>query len=167
MEKGYAATTVADVVDLAGISRQTLYDEFPNKDAVAIAMLESAYEGLLETLTRHCDAAEGFDAVAAGLAALLRWVEANSPEAWVCFVERFDVPRAAQLQSEATERLTTMLGAHAPEDPERPVFIDEMVVGGAETLVRYRLVAGQGSTASEMLPSLVSFVRQPYEPGWK
>jgi AcrR family transcriptional regulator len=167
MEKGYAATTVADVVDLAGISRQTLYDEFPNKDAIAIAMLESAYEGLFETLTRSCAEAEGFDAVAAGLAALLGWVEADSPEAWACFVERFDQPGPAKLQAAANERLTAMLGAHAPEDPERPAFIDEMVVGGAETLVRYRLVAGQGGTASEMLPSLLSFVRQPYEPGWK
>lgn len=167
MEKGYAATTVADVVDAAGISRQTLYDEFPNKDAIAIAMLESAYEGLFETLTKKCAGGKGLDAVAAGLAALLEWVEANSPEAWVCFVERFDVPKAAQLQSEATERLTAMLGAHVPEDPQKPGFIDEMVVGGAETLIRYRLVAGQGGTASEMLPSLLSFVRQPYESGWK
>lgn len=167
MEKGYAATTVADVVGLAGISRQTLYDEFPNKDAIAIAMLESAYAGLFETLTRHCAEGEGFDAVAAGLPALLAWIEADSPAAWVCFVERFDVPKAAKLQADANERLITMLGAHAPEDPQRPAFIDEMVVGGVETLVRYRLVAGEGSTASAMLPSLLSFVRQPYESGWK
>jgi AcrR family transcriptional regulator len=166
MEKGYAATTMADVVKFAGISRQSLYDEFPNKDAIAVATLEAAYANLFETLTTSCTDAEGIEAIEAGLAAVLGWVEINAPVAWVCFVERFDLPPASRAQAEATDRLIAMLGAHAPPDPKRPEFVDEMVVGGAETLVRYRLVAGEGGTASAMLPSLLSFVRQPYEAGW-
>lgn len=166
MEKGYAATTMADVVKFAGISRQSLYDEFPNKDAIAVATLEEAHASLFQTLTISCAEVEGTEAIEAGLAAALGWVEANAPVAWVCFVERFDLPRASEAQADATDRLVAMLGAHAPPDPQRPEFVDEMVIGGAETLVRYRLVAGEGGTASAMLPSLLSFVRQPYEAGW-
>jgi TetR/AcrR family transcriptional regulator len=166
MEKGYAATTMADVVKFAGISRQSLYDEFPNKDAIAVATLEEAYANLFETVSAGCADVDGARAIESGLTAVLGWVESNVPVAWVCFVERFDLPRASRAQAEATDRLVAMLGAHAPPDPQRPEFVDEMVVGGAETLVRYRLVAGEGSTASAMLPSLLSFVRQPYEAGW-
>src|SRR5882724_3806888 len=32
-EKGYQATTVADVVERAGVSRRTFYEQFPDREA--------------------------------------------------------------------------------------------------------------------------------------
>ena len=48
-EKGYAATTVADVVERAGVSRRTFYEQFADKEACFLA----AYEvGLAVVLDR-------------------------------------------------------------------------------------------------------------------
>jgi AcrR family transcriptional regulator len=54
-EKGYPATTVADVVERAGVSRRTFYEQFPDKEACFLA----AYDvGLAVVLGRIRDAVE-------------------------------------------------------------------------------------------------------------
>ena len=54
-EKGYPATTVADVVERAGVSRRTFYEQFPDKEACFLA----AYDvGLVAVLARIRDAVE-------------------------------------------------------------------------------------------------------------
>ena len=45
-EKGYPATTVADVVERAGVSRRTFYEQFDDKEACFLA----AYDAGLETV---------------------------------------------------------------------------------------------------------------------
>jgi len=61
-EKGYPATTVADVVDRAGVSRRTFYEQFADKEACFLATYDA---GLTAVLTRIRDAVEG-SAPAAG-----------------------------------------------------------------------------------------------------
>ena len=46
-EKGYQATTVADVVERAGVSRRTFYEQFPDKEACFLAAYEVAQEVVL------------------------------------------------------------------------------------------------------------------------
>jgi len=54
-EKGYPATTVADVVERAGVSRRTFYEQFADKEACFLA----AYDvGLAAVLSRIRDAVE-------------------------------------------------------------------------------------------------------------
>jgi AcrR family transcriptional regulator len=45
--KGYAAVTVADIVDLAGVSRTTFYEQFPDKEACFLAAFDFAVEYVL------------------------------------------------------------------------------------------------------------------------
>lgn len=49
-EKGYAATTVADVVGAAGVSRQTFYEQFDDKRACFLAAFDAAGDLLLAEL---------------------------------------------------------------------------------------------------------------------
>jgi len=54
-EKGYAATTVADVVERAGVSRRTFYEQFADKEVCFLA----AYDvGLAAVLSRIQEAVE-------------------------------------------------------------------------------------------------------------
>jgi AcrR family transcriptional regulator len=55
-EKGYAATTVADVVERAGVSRRTFYEQFADREACFLAAYDA---GLAAVLSRIGDAAEG------------------------------------------------------------------------------------------------------------
>ena len=49
-EKGYAATTVADIVARAGVSRRTFYEQFPDKETAFIAAYDIAVELVLGRL---------------------------------------------------------------------------------------------------------------------
>lgn len=55
-EKGYAATTVADVVERAGVSRRTFYEQFEDKEACFLAAYDT---GLAVVFERIRGAAEG------------------------------------------------------------------------------------------------------------
>src|SRR5215210_6387976 len=48
--KGYAATTVADVVAGAGVSRKTFYEHFRDKEECFLAAFDSGVDALLEAI---------------------------------------------------------------------------------------------------------------------
>jgi AcrR family transcriptional regulator len=54
-EKGYAATTVADVVERAGVSRRTFYEQFADRETCFLAAYDA---GLAAVLGRIRDAVE-------------------------------------------------------------------------------------------------------------
>jgi AcrR family transcriptional regulator len=54
-EKGYPATTVADVVERAGVSRRTFYEQFDDKEACFLAAYDA---GLAAVLCRIGEAVE-------------------------------------------------------------------------------------------------------------
>lgn len=49
-EKGYAATTVADVVERAGVSRRTFYEQFDDKEACFLAAYDVSVVVVLERI---------------------------------------------------------------------------------------------------------------------
>ena len=46
-DKGYAATTVADVVERAGVSRRTFYEQFADKEACFLAAYDAGLAAVL------------------------------------------------------------------------------------------------------------------------
>ncbi|MCW2988568.1 MAG: transcriptional repressor BetI, partial [Solirubrobacterales bacterium] len=68
-EKGYAATTVADLTKRAGISRTTFYELFADKEACFLAAYDNAVDGLVRRIAVAYDAeARGPDRARAGRA---------------------------------------------------------------------------------------------------
>ena len=58
-ERGYAATTVSDVIRTAGVSRTTFYAQFPDKDTCALAAYELAVDVHQEQLRQAAARADG------------------------------------------------------------------------------------------------------------
>jgi AcrR family transcriptional regulator len=54
-EKGYAATTVADVVGQAGVSRRTFYEQFFDKEACLVALFDAARHNAFNVLRASID----------------------------------------------------------------------------------------------------------------
>ena len=107
-EKGYGATTVADLTREAGISRTTFYAMFDDKEACFLA----AYDGIVDTLVRRIgrayEAEEGWPQRArAGLAALLEALAEEPDLARLALVEVGSAGPAAQRRYRgALQRLT-------------------------------------------------------------
>ena len=51
-EKGYAATTIADVVRHARVSKRTFYEHFADKEACFLALYSETTDALLELIGR-------------------------------------------------------------------------------------------------------------------
>jgi AcrR family transcriptional regulator len=90
-ERGYAATTVPDLIAVARVSSTTFYRFFADKTACFIALSEQLGDQLFEQLAAfETDATtpqEALDALDAGLRAYLRWWSDQPAMARAYFVE--------------------------------------------------------------------------------
>ena len=159
-EKGYGATTVADLTREAGISRTTFYAMFEDKEACFLA----AYDNVVDALVRRVDdglrgrgglAATG---PAAGLAALL---EALAEEPALARLALVDVgaagPAAQRRYRAALQRLTPLFDEgrdFAPGGRSLPANTSRMAIGAVAGLISDELVDGR----AEQLPNLLSDV---------
>ena len=50
---GYPATSVADIIALAGVSRRTFYEHFEDKEACFLALFAAASDGLVESISEQ------------------------------------------------------------------------------------------------------------------
>lgn len=76
VEKGFAATTIADVARCAGVSKRTFYETFPDKNACFLALYREASTFVLAALRKAAPAAapwpERIQAVASAYLTALR-----------------------------------------------------------------------------------------------
>jgi AcrR family transcriptional regulator len=167
--KGYEATTVADVVEFAGVSRETFDEMFDGKEACFL----EAYEAVFDVLVAHVTAA--FEAaadepwpeqIAAGLRAL---VELMATEADIARMAMVEVTAAGD---DARERYRALLTRFTPflekgrtysgQGEELPADTARFAVGGATSMIFDEVRAGRGPELKRILPDLVFAVLMPY-----
>ena len=145
--KGYVATTVADVLKAAGVSRETFYQQFSSKQDAFMAAFDAAAARVLAQTLERSDPADG---AAAGplerfdraLGAYLDGLAAEPAFARTFLVEVYAagpeaLARRARLQGRVVDLLVDELGF----GDERRVACD-LVVAGTAALVTPLLVQG-------------------------
>jgi AcrR family transcriptional regulator len=167
--KGYEATTVDDVVEFAGVSREAFDEMFEGKEACFL----EAYDAVFDVLVAHVTAA--FEAVAdepwpeqiaAGLGALVELLAAEADIARMAMVE---VTAAGE---DARERYRALLTRFTPfleegrtysgQGEELPADTARFAVGGATSMIFDEVRAGRGPELKRILPDLVFAVLMPY-----
>lgn len=160
-EKGYAKTSVADVLRRARVSRETFYEQFSSKEDCFLATFDKAAEILLGRLAGMAGervAGDGFerlvtaylDAIASEPAyARIYLVEAHAvgPEA---------VRRRAAIQGRFSDALAGVLGARAPHER----FACEVLVAAVGSMVSTKLALGEHATLHELKEPIVDLVRR-------
>jgi AcrR family transcriptional regulator len=166
-EKGYNATTVADITKAASVSRRTFYEHFADKEACFLAAYEMVAEHIRTSIRA---AAQSFtewpQQVRAALATMLRFLAAEPELARLCMVE----PVAAGGEIAARYRATmqdfvTILKAGRPEhggDRTLPEATEETLVGGIASLIVREISAGRTEQLESLLPDLVELILAPY-----
>jgi AcrR family transcriptional regulator len=152
-DKGYAATTIEDIVRGAGVSKKTFYEHFSDKLDCFLAAYEAASDELLEHVRRAQDSAagdgpdakgaarahpDGGDWLArtrAGIHAYLRWLAAEPALARVFLIEIAAagpeaLERRERLRDRYAERMRELQVANSVPDE-----IFHAVVAGADDLV--------------------------------
>jgi AcrR family transcriptional regulator len=140
-EQGYAAATTNDIADEADVSVGSLYQYFPNKDALLVALttrhIEDTTAGLAEMLSRM-DSEVGFDVILRAVVDFL--VEQHDLDDLHLLVMH-QAPRthAINLELERARsqlvEMTSQLLASRIEDQQRRGLIARMVVATVDASV--------------------------------
>lgn len=166
-EKGYAETSVADVLEAAGTGRATFYEQFTDKEDCFLAMYRELIARMFAHVERAYDAAADWpEAVVTTLAALLRYLADNEAVARVIAVEPLAAgDRARAHYREAVRAFLPLVSAgREAADPQAdpPADAEIVVVGGTMHMVFQRVMAGQARNLMKLLPDLTFLVAAPY-----
>ena len=164
-EKGYARVAVADVIERAGVSRKTFYEQFANKDECFLAAYDATVDDLLATIDEALEALAP-DWLGAHRAAVHAYLEAlaTSPQ----FAKAFLIevlgagPEALKRRAAVQERFAAQLeGVHRrarqdiPEIPEVPRHTFRAAVGAVNELVTAHVLEHGAPTLPELADAVL------------
>lgn len=161
---GYSRTPVAEVLRRAGVSRETFYEQFTNKEDCFLAAYEAAAEVLIgkmgegiDSLPPDKDAVERIEGI------LTRYLTALAAEPAIARTFLVEVyaagptalARRVEVQARFVETVAGLIGART----ERQRFACEALVATVSALVTQRVCAGRAAEVGELTEPLVNFVR--------
>jgi AcrR family transcriptional regulator len=166
-EKGYGATTVADLTREAGISRTTFYAMFEDKEACFLAAYDSVADALVRRVAAAYEAEERWpDRARAGLAALLAALAEEPAIARLALVDVGAAGPAAQRRYRAAlQRLTPLFEEgrdFAPGGRNLPANTSRMAIGAVAGLVADELAEGRAEYLPNLLSDLLFATLVPY-----
>lgn len=165
--KGYGATTIADIVEAAGVSRATFYELFKDKEdcfhaamelslADAMGRIVEVYSPDKPWATMVRDAAAAFLDLLATRPAFARMALVEAPSTG---------DRAFELYASGKRVMQTLLdrGRDDPvEEQAIPSSAGRAALAAAESLVVGQILAGNTERLPELLPDIVYITTVPY-----
>jgi AcrR family transcriptional regulator len=169
---GLSRTTVEDVAQRAGLSRQTVYRYFPSKDALIVSLVEREEEGFIAGVR---DAIEGHDdlgpAIAEGVRFVLRFAREHplldrlvttDPQAFLPYLTTGGLPVVIRAR-EAMVELITPRAPHLPVDALRGALD-----AATRSIVSYVLTPSERPddvVAADLAAMLMATLRDPAQVG--
>lgn len=157
--KGYEATTVADLVELSGVSRSDFYEHFANKEECYLATF-GELEALMTDEVRQVWEGQGDwdERLRRSFETFIVLVVQQPAAARMCFVEIYAVGQAAaELQEQRLARYVRTVRQLSSESPERadlPPAVIRGILGGLRRVIHARLRRGDEAELPELLPDL-------------
>ncbi|MGC9668795.1 TetR/AcrR family transcriptional regulator [Planosporangium sp. 12N6] len=162
-EKGYAASTIADIVAHARVSKRTFYEHFADKEECLMALYGDSCDQLVAVLRRAAgDRDQPWrERVRAGVRAYLSTMEALPAAYRTLLVEMQAAgPRAYRLRQEKQRRfaetLVALVEEGRPANPEIPALSPAMavaLVGGLNELLLQALDPYAGADTPAATPA--------------
>jgi AcrR family transcriptional regulator len=164
-DKGYARVAVADVIERAGVSRKTFYEQFANKEECFLAAYDAIVDDLLATIDEALDAFAP-DWLAAHRAAVRAYLEAlaASPDFAKAFlIEVLGAGREAlDRRAAVQDRFATQLkDVHRrarqdiPEIPAVPPHTFRAAVGAVGELVTAHVLEHGADTLPDLADAIL------------
>lgn len=158
-ERGYVATSVAEIIRRAGVSRETFYQQFSSKQDCFIQALDAATEVVLTTLAdTDADTAGGapLDRIGSLLGAYFGAILANPSVARALLIEVYAagneaLERRAAVQDRFVDVAASILDARSAGDR----FACQAFVAAVSSMVTALLAAGDLDDLVALRPPLV------------
>jgi AcrR family transcriptional regulator len=157
--QGYEATSVADIVDLSGVSRGTFYQQFEDKLDCFLALEKTLLAVTVSSAgERLAGAGEGAARARAAFEVVLELLADQPAAARVCLVDSYIAGAAAVAPVRAaTERIVGLAASAYEEIPGHagmPVELTRAIVGGLRHVIFNRLREGREAELSGLVPDL-------------
>jgi AcrR family transcriptional regulator len=157
-EKGYEATTIADLVELSGVSRSAFYRHFDDKQACFLAAVEAMVEPALQRVGADESAPPGIERARAAFESLMKLFVSQPAAAKMCIVEIYAAgPEGAALVDRSMDSVTALTARLLEQVPERkglPIELVRALVGGIQKVIHKRLYRGQEEELLDLVPQL-------------
>jgi len=166
--KGYADTTVADIVREAGVSKRTFYECFATKNDCLIALYVAASHGALKVLKDAIDPARDWKTqVEHAMQAYLACLASNPALLRTLFIEILGLgPEGLQVRRRMNQELADfvvqVVGAghpHSAQDTAHTAVMAMAVVGGINELVLQAIEDGRTAQLATLTPACSALVR--------
>jgi AcrR family transcriptional regulator len=166
-EHRYGSLTVEHVIEEAGISRRTFYDNFANKEEAVLVAHDVIFERFLGTLVRACNSEQEWPLkVRAALAAALEFAAAEPGQAQLLTLDALaSNVEIAQRVLDANEHLASLLGAGrriSERAANLPQLTEKALIGAITAIVASRLMNDEAEVLPDLLPELVELTLIPY-----
>jgi AcrR family transcriptional regulator len=169
VEKGYAATTIADIARHARVSKRTLYEHFADKEACFLALYRAVADGIMRAIVEAASPAlpwrEQLDAATRVYLGMLE----SQPELARTFLLEIQAagPQAIRVRREVHRRFAEMIGAlvergrtgpgGAVVGPLSPAMA-AAIVGAINELVLLAIEEGRAHRLSELRETAVTLI---------
>lgn len=166
-EEGYRATSVSKVVAAAGVSRNSFYEHFANKEDCFLAAYDATVEQVMARVREATGPARSrVEALEAGFAAFLGFAAAEPALAWLCVVEVLAAgPRALERRDAAMRAFGSVLeDGHGDADGASrvPPVLTEVLVGGIYEVIYARILNREAATLPSLLPDVMYVWMAPF-----
>jgi AcrR family transcriptional regulator len=167
-EKGYAATTITEVVEAAGVSSATFYELFDDKESCFLEAFGAVNDVVVAHVSAAYLAADGEpwpERIAAALRAMVELLSAEADIARLTMVEGTAAGESArQVYGEALARFAPFLeeGREYAGQNDLPADTARFAIGAGTSMIFDEIRAGRGADLERILPDLVFAVLMPY-----
>jgi AcrR family transcriptional regulator len=164
--QGYKATSVADVIAEADVSRTTFYKHFEDKHECFLAAYDMVTERILDEVIANCDGEQAWlERVRIGLTTIVEMFALDPQLARTAIVEVAAAGAdARQRHWNAITRFTEFLedGEELAGGRELPDNIALMAAGAVSGLIFDELLTGRAERLPQLLPDLLFALLVPY-----
>jgi AcrR family transcriptional regulator len=167
-DKGYAATSVADVIERAGVSRKTFYAHFADKEACFLAAYDTGAEAIYAAMVEAVQGLETWDEILESvLATWLEFLQADLAFTRAHMIEFWAAGDAARERWKArrdrTASLLKLLHERVRADDPGVVPVSDVLisaaVGGVNRVVISHVLSGDPAPLTDLAPDLLRFVK--------
>jgi AcrR family transcriptional regulator len=160
--RGYAATPVADVLRVAGVSRKTFYEQFADKQDCFLAAYDAIVALCTERLVLAYHGGDGWeDGIARAYDALLQTLAAEPDFAHLGVVEVLAAGPLALAQRDAAlrrfARFIDFTRERADVVVSPPRLVGQAIVGGIHELVYSQIVRGEAARLPQLTDELLHY----------
>jgi AcrR family transcriptional regulator len=161
-ENGYDKTSVADLVEISGVSRASFYRLFSDKRDCFEAALEEVLRLAVARIRERCEGLTGEAKAQAGVTELIEMVVSQPAAARFCLVESYAAGDAARTAMEAAvgsiEELVAETFADGESSEPMPDGIVRGITGGFYKVLHSRVYGGAEGELPGLAPDLLEWM---------